>query len=82
MLNFVLFGQRLRMLRKQAGEHQSVLAKHLGVTVAQISDMEKGRKGTNLERFTMICEYYKVSADYLLGFTEDPTPWGRDSGET
>jgi len=74
MLNFVLFGQRLRMLRKQAGERQAALAEHLGVTVSQISDMEKGRRGTNLDRLTMICEYYNVSSDYLLGLSDDPKP--------
>jgi len=82
MLDLILFGKRLRRLRKQAGEKQSDLAERLGITASQISEMEKSRKGTNLERFATICEYYSVSADYLLGFTEDPTPWGRDSGET
>ena len=26
------------------------------------------------ERIALICQHYKVSADYLLGLTDDPKP--------
>lgn len=69
-----LFGQRLRELRKNANERQDDLAAVLGVTKAQISDMEKGNKSTTLEKFALICEHYKVSSDYLLGMKDQPEP--------
>ena len=74
MFSKELFGERLRELRKKRRETQTDLAAVLGVTDAQISDMEKGKKTTTLEKFALICEHYKVSADYLLGFSDDPTP--------
>ena len=74
MFSKELFGARLRELRKKRRETQTDLAAVLGVTDAQISDMEKGKKTTTLEKFALICEHYKVSADYLLGFSDDPSP--------
>ena len=61
-----MFGERFRRLRKV-----------LGVTVTQISDMENGKTMTTLEKLTIICQHYHVSADYLLGLTDDPAPHGR-----
>ena len=65
------FGQRLRKLRKATHEKQDDLADVLGITKTQISDMEKGKKTTTLEKFALICEHYQVSADYLLGFQDE-----------
>ncbi|MBS6349597.1 MAG: helix-turn-helix transcriptional regulator [Oscillospiraceae bacterium] len=66
------FGQRLKKLRLERQENQSVLAEVLGVSVAQISEIENGNKATTLEKFALICEHYQVSADYLLGFQPGP----------
>ena len=66
------FGQRLKKLRLERQENQSVLAEVLGVSVAQISEIENGTKATTLEKFALICEHYQVSADYLLGFQPGP----------
>ena len=74
MFSKEIFGERLREIRKKRRETQDGLATILGVTNAQISDMEKGKKTTTLEKFALICEHYKVSADYLLGLSDDPTP--------
>ena len=66
------FGQRLRQLRKDARETQEDLAAILQVTKTQISDMEKGKKTTTIEKLVLICEHYRVSSDYLLGLKDDP----------
>lgn len=63
--------QKLQALRKERGEKQEVLAEVLGVSSAQISEMERGKKMTTVEKLAKICEYYNVSADYLLGLTEE-----------
>lgn len=64
------FGQKLKKLRLEHRENQSALAEILGVSVAQVSEIENGNKSTTLEKFALICEHYQVSADYLLGFRE------------
>lgn len=66
------FGARLRELRQKNGEKQDELAELLEVSKSQISEMENGNKTTTLEKFALICEHYKVSADYLLGLKEQP----------
>ena len=73
MLNKELLGARLLELREKKGLSQKNIAELLHVTRTQISDIENGKSGTNLERFLQLCEFYQVSADYLLGITDDPT---------
>lgn len=69
-----IFSERLRLLRKERGEKQEELAQLLGVSRPQVSEMEQGNKGTSLERFALLCEHYNVTADYLLGLTDERRP--------
>lgn len=74
MFSKELFGERLLALRKERGEKQEELAQLLGVSRPQVSEMEQGNKGTSLERFALLCEHYNVTADYLLGLTDERRP--------
>lgn len=65
-----IFSQRMRQLRKESGQPQKVLAELLGVSINQISEMEKGTRMTTLEKLPLICRHYNVSADYLLGLSD------------
>ncbi len=67
-----IFSRRMRELRKESRQPQKVLAELLGVSINQISEMEKGTRMTTLEKLPVICKHYNVSADYLLGLTDDP----------
>ncbi|SCJ72212.1 HTH-type transcriptional regulator immR [uncultured Flavonifractor sp.] len=73
-----IFSQRMRELRKQTGQPQKVLAELLDVSVNQISEMEKGTRMTTLEKLAVICQHYNVSADYLLGLTDERRPLRED----
>ena len=68
------FGQRLFALRKANKHVQKDLAEMLGVTPTHISDMENGRRATTLEKLAQICVFYNISADYLLGLTDEMRP--------
>lgn len=74
MFSKELFGQRISELRKASGETQATLARELGIKKNQISEIERGNRTTSAERIALICEHYGVSADYLLGLTDDPEP--------
>ena len=74
MFSKELFGQRILEQRKAHGETQAVLAELLGVKKNHISGIECGHRTTSAERIALICEHYGVSADYLLGLTDDPVP--------
>ncbi|MCI9269319.1 MAG: helix-turn-helix transcriptional regulator [Lawsonibacter sp.] len=77
MLDKKIMGQRLFAVREAKGVSRKDLAEFLKVTKTQISDIENGKSGTNLDRFYQLCEFYQVSADYLLGITDDPTWRGK-----
>ena len=77
MFSTEAFGQRLRATRKSSGEKQEELGLLLGVGKSQISEMERGTTSTTLEKLSLICQHYHVSADYLLGLTDDPEPFNR-----
>ncbi len=74
MFSKELFGQRVLEQRKKHGETQKELAQVVGVEDTQIIGIEHGRNTTTAERIALICQHYKVSADYLLGLTDDPEP--------
>lgn len=66
-----IFAHRLRELRNEAKEERKDLADVLGISVSQVSEMENGRKATTMDRLVLLCEHYKVSADYLLGLKDE-----------
>lgn len=67
-------GQRLLKIRKEHHETQSDLAELVQTKKSHVSEMENGKGMISLEKFAIICEHYKVSADYLLGLSDDPNP--------
>ena len=71
-----IFGERVYLLRKQAGLSQKQLGVVLGLSNKAICTMEGGSRGTTIERLVMLAEYFNVSTDYLLGITDDPTGRG------
>lgn len=74
MLHKDIFCIRVKKLRKARKEQQVELAKAIGATQASISDIENGRRTTTFDRLAAICKHYNVSADYLLGLTDEPRP--------
>ena len=74
MFSKEIFGQRLKAIRKEKKETQDDLALILDVGKSHISEMERGNRATTAEKIALICEHYRVSADYLLGLSDDPNP--------
>ena len=66
-----IFGERVYLLRKQAGLSQKQLGVVLGLSNKAICTMEGGSRGTPIERLVMLAEYFHVSTDYLLGRSDD-----------
>lgn len=67
-------GERLRLLREQRHLSGRAAATYLGISSAHISDMENGKAGPSLDLLTRLAKYYRTTADYLLGLTDDPDP--------
>ena len=67
----MLDGERLRDIRKDHGDTQESLGKKLGFATPTVSKWEQGKTDPDLETLKQICRMYEVSADYLLGLTDD-----------
>ena len=63
------FSKTLAMLRKERGISQRKAAGELGISQALLSHYENGIREPGLSFVTKVCDYYHVSADYLLGRT-------------
>lgn len=60
------FSKKLIELRKQNGISQEELSFKLNVSRQTISRWESGIRQPNAEMLNNICNFYKISADYLL----------------
>jgi len=67
--------ERLRDTRLKNDLTQEQLAQKLGTDVKQISRWESGKFSPNLETLVQIASVLNVSADYLLGLTDNPIPY-------
>ena len=65
------FPSRLRRLRKSRNINQARLAKMLGYGYTAIANYESGRNEPSLGDLCRIADFFDVSADYLLGRTDD-----------
>ncbi len=64
------FGELLAKLRKEKGILQKELATYLNVTVATISNYEKGVHSPDYETLVRLADFFDVSTDYLLQRTD------------
>lgn len=63
------FSRTLSLLRKEKGVSQRTAAGELGISQALLSHYENGIREPGLAFVVRACDYYQVSADYLLGRT-------------
>ena len=61
------FNEILSRLRREKGVSQREAAAALGISQALLSHYEKGVREPGLVFLSQACEYYGVSADYILG---------------
>ncbi len=67
------FNERLRKLRaaKIPTITQKDLANALGMTQRKISFLETGTTEPSLNDIVLLCKYFNVSADYMLGLPKN-----------
>ena len=65
---------RIRDLREDRDLSQAQIAKIIGTTQQQYSKIETGRADISGEKLRKLAEYYNISADYILGLTNEATP--------
>lgn len=72
MFSRELFGERIKMLRMERNIKQSELGEAVGLTYTAVSDIERGRRTTTIEKLVALADYFDVSVDYLIGRTDNP----------
>lgn len=63
------FSRTLSLLRKERGVSQRTAAADLGISQALLSHYENGVREPGLQFVVRACDYYHVSADFILGRT-------------
>lgn len=64
-------GERLKQLRLENGLKLKEVATALNVTIRSINRYEDGTREPSVDLIIKFCKLYKVSADYLLGLTDE-----------
>ncbi len=67
------FGDRLKLLRTQAGLTQKQLAERIGATKSMISYYELQERQPSSVSLKKLSEVFHVSTDYLLGLEKNET---------
>ena len=70
--------QRIRDLREDSDHTQTQIAEFLGTSQTMYARYERGANEMPIRHLIALCKYYQVSADYILGFTDNKMP-PRDS---
>ena len=73
-----MIGERLLDLRRDAGMTQDQLAAALNVNKHSISAYERDKNEPPDAIKIEIARYFGVSVDYLVGLTDDPSPYRSD----
>lgn len=66
-----MYLQRLRDLREDADLSQTQVAEMLGIQQTVYSRYERGFQTIPLQHLVFLADFYQVSADYILGRTNN-----------
>ncbi len=67
----IYYTERLKEIRKYCGMSQKEMAEILGISQQHYSMYEMGKRILNAEQIIKICKACNVSANYLLGLTDE-----------
>ena len=63
---------RLRDLREDGDYTQAQIGRIINKSQQGYNHIEMGRAELKIEDLIVLCRFYRVSADYLIGLTDDP----------
>ena len=70
MADLLVFGQRIKQLRKELGLSQRDFAEKIGVTASALSAYEKGAKNPSVNVAIDVASQFNVSLDWLCGLAK------------
>ena len=69
------YAQKIRDLRIDHDLSQAQIAQILGTTKNQVGKYERGEQEMPIKHLITLCNYFKVSADYVIGLPAN-LPYG------
>ena len=69
------YAQRIKELRIDHDKSQTQIALVLGTSKNQVGKYERGEQEMPIKHLLTLCEFYHVSADYILGLPKG-LPYG------
>lgn len=69
------YRERIRGLREDKDMTQAEVARLLQKSQQGYSHIENGRAELKIDDLKLLCEYYDVSADYIIGLISKPKPF-------
>lgn len=68
------YRERIRALREDRDLSQAELGKVLNKSQQGYSHIENGRAELKIDDLVLLCKFYNVSADYIIGLAAKPIP--------
>lgn len=66
------YRSRLRHVREDRDFTQSKIGKILNKSQQGYNHIETGRAELKIDDLKVLCDFYKLSADYLIGLSDEP----------
>ena len=67
---YITIGDKIKLLREEMNINQTELGRKLNMTQRKVSYLECNKYEPCIEDIRAICNFFEVSADYLLGIKE------------
>lgn len=64
-----MIGDKIKELRKARMLTQAQMAEQTGININTLASYERNIREPSIDVISILCEYFKVSADYLLGLS-------------
>lgn len=65
-----IFATRLKELRHEKAMTLKQVSSSLNMPLMTYANYEQGKRQPSLETLSLLCDFYDVSADYLIGRTD------------
>lgn len=75
------FDERLKCLRTEHNMLQKDISENCDIGLRTIKGYESGKVKPTSTVLIKLCRYFNVSADYLLGLSDEPRPLVQDNSD-
>lgn len=69
------YRERLKNIREDRDKTQAEIGKILNKSQQGYNHIETGRAELKIDDLVKLCQYYNLSADYIVGLTNKPKPY-------